>query len=115
MSSLAATPSPGVPIPPDEIAAALRSVARPGYTGKVTLVLVVKVEALQQVYVDIRREESKIAAERESVPVVGDEPRKKSVQRVLNDIGRHLVLRTVMTALECHLVDGEVKKWNIAS
>ncbi len=113
MSSLAAA-SRGVPIPPEEIHAALRSVAVPGYTGSLHIELMVMPEAVSHVMIVVtRRHSAPLQESREEVPAVGDHLRKKSVQRAVDGLRDKLVLRPVLLAAEAHYVDGELKKVTI--
>ena len=104
--------SRGVAIPPDEIHSALRSAAVPGFTGVLQIELLVDAEAARHVSIAIIRRQSKSVNEttREEVPAVGDHPRKKNVQKVVDDLRSKLFLRTAILAIEAHYVDGEVRK-----
>jgi hypothetical protein len=112
MSSLAEVPR-GIPIPVEEIRAALESVAVPGYTGVLQLEFSLTVEAAQCVRIGVTRRQSKrvgdgeAAAMRQMLP---DPERRKPVQKVLQDITGKLFIRSVMTALEVHVLDGVLQK-----
>jgi hypothetical protein len=111
MSSLAVH---GVPIPPEEIHAALRSVAIPGYTGTLQLSLTVSPEAARFVTIAIVRRQSQTQeSTREEIPVTGEHLRKKSVQKVMDDLRGRLYLRPILMGIEAHYVDGELKKFTI--
>jgi len=114
MSSLAESPLRGIPIPTEEIRAALDSVAIPGYTGVLQLEIGLAPEAAQHVMIGvIRRQSMKVdqpAALKQTLP---DPSRKKPVDKVLADIKGKLRIRTVLTAVEAHYLDGVLQKFTI--
>lgn len=121
MSSLAEF-SRGVPIPLDEIRSALESVAIPGFSGVLQLEISPAPEAAQHVMIGvIRRQTEKVEpagdgsapgarVTRQQLP---DPARKKPVQNVLDRLEGKLMIRTVVTAVEAHFLDGVLQKFTV--
>lgn len=112
MLSLAA--QQGVPIPVEEIRSALESVAIPGYTGTLYVEIGLRPEAAACVAMAVIRRQSKKldqpAALRQELP---DPGRKKPVDKVIDDLRSKLFIRTVLTAVEAHYLDGVLKNFTI--
>jgi hypothetical protein len=111
MSTLAEFPQ-GIPIPTEEIRSALESVAIPGYTGTIQLEIGLRAEAASCVMIGVIRRQSKRVdhepvAERQMLP---DPKRRKPVEKVMADLKGKLFVRTVMTAVEAHYLDGVLQK-----
>lgn len=105
----------GIPIPADEIRAALASVAIPGYTGTLYVEIGLRPEAAACVAIAVIRRQSKkvddtTAAIRQELP---DLMRKKPVDKVIDDLKSQLFIRTVLTAVEAHYRDGVVMNFTV--
>jgi hypothetical protein len=109
MSTLAEFPQ-GIPIPTEEIRAALDSVAYPGFTGTVQLEIGLRAEAAQCVMIGVVRRQSHRAetVTRQELP---DPSRKKPVDKVIDQIKSRLFIRTVVTAVEAHYLNGVLQNW----
>src|SRR5882672_3771592 len=103
--------SQGIPFATEEIRSALESVAIPGFTGVLQLEIGLNPEAAKYVMIGVvRRQSLKVdqpAAMRQTLP---DPTRKKPVDKVLADIKSKLMIRTVLTAVEVHYLDGVLQK-----
>jgi hypothetical protein len=113
MSSLAATQ--GIAFSDQEIRSALASVAYPGFTGVVQLDISLTPEAAACVMIGVIRRQSKKAddetpAARQTLP---DLTRKKPVDKVIGDLKSKLFIRTVVTAVEAHYLDGVLQRFTI--
>lgn len=105
----------GIPIPADEIRAALSSVAIPGFTGVLQLDISLGAGAAEHVMIGvIRRQSHKVedqpATTRQQLP---DPQRKKPVDSVVAKLKAKLMIRTVLTAVEAHYRDGVLTTFNI--
>jgi hypothetical protein len=104
----------GIPIPTEEIRSALESVAYPGFTGTLQLDIGLRPEAAQCILIGVIRRQSKradqTAAVRQELP---DPTRKKPVENVLADIRGKLFIRSAVTAVEAHYLDGVLQKFTI--
>jgi hypothetical protein len=106
MPSLAAA---GIAFSSDEIRSALESAAIPGFTGTLQVEIGLRPEAAQFVtFAVIRRqshreEKPATTSTRQELP---DPTRKKPVDSVIDKIRSKLLIRTVVTAVEAHYVNG---------
>lgn len=112
MPSLAA--SQGIAFSDAEIRSALASVAYPGFTGVVQLDISLTPEAAACVMIGVIRRQSKKADSEESTrQMLPDPTRKKPVDKVVGDLKSKLFIRTVVTALEAHYLDGVLQKYTV--
>jgi hypothetical protein len=113
MSLLAEFPR-GIPIPMEEIRSALESVAVPGYTGTLQLEIGLRPEAAACVMIGvIRRQSFKVDQSSEVRHMLPDPTRKKPVDKVLADIKEKMMIRTVVTIVEAHYLDGVLQRFTI--
>ncbi|HEV7522157.1 MAG TPA: hypothetical protein VGP89_13740 [Candidatus Angelobacter sp.] len=110
MPSLAA--SQGIPIPTEEIRSALESAAIPGFTGTMQLEIGLRPEAASCVMIGVIRRHSHRGEQqtvtRQELP---DPSRKKPVDKVIEEIKNRLFIRTVVTAVEAHYLNGVLQNW----
>jgi hypothetical protein len=112
MSSLAATQ--GIAFSDAEIRSALASVAYPGFTGVVQLDISLTPEAAACVMIGvIRRQSRKVDDQPTMRQTLPDPTRKKPVDKVIGDLKSKLFIRTVVTAVEAHYLDGVLQKFTI--
>lgn len=110
MSSLAATQ--GIAFSAEYIRSALESAAIPGFTGTLQINIAVDDAAAKHVvFAVVRREshrEEKQAVTRQELP---DPTRKKPVDSVIDALKSKLFIRTVVTAVDAHYVNGVLQNW----
>lgn len=113
---MASPAHPQVDIPPDEIAAALRSAAVPGFTGSVTVEILVKPEAVECLSFrpKFRSHHKANGVAQAPAPLSAVDPtRAKPVQSCIASIRSKLILRSVLLRIEANFCDGVLQNWVI--
>jgi len=113
MSTLVEFPR-GVPIHSEEILSALESVAVPGYTGLLQVEISLTAAAADCVLIGVVRRQSHRADKPMSTfQALPDPQRKKPVQNVMDHLKEKLMIRSVVTAIEAHYLDGVLQKFSV--